>query len=246
MYHQVSRPKFLRSARRIYICVSCGSHNTVGVHCHYHSTTARYTPSSVSFSYKKDKRAKPGNLPKSMLYRKFESSGWNSTAICLQSSAKGVCLVGGQWLAVPNTVMELRFVYRPGDWLSAFQEGHRCGLIMLHRPQASSYIESHCVCNDNESSELSRVVSVELSSQSLSSLRAASCSVLSAVSSRPPVKSADGWYYCQTVRNRSALQSLFGSAFLFLFYFLRRHFHATFEAVCTPNKLVSSNQFHAT
>ena len=116
-----------------------------------------------------------------------------------------VCLVGGQWLPVPSTVMELRFVRRPGKWLSAFQEGQCCGLRVLHHSQASSYIESHRVCTGSGSSELSRAMSVELPSQSPSSLRAASChsSVLSAVSSRPPVECAQSWYYCRTVRNRT-------------------------------------------
>ena len=144
-----------------------------------------------------------------------------------------VCLVGGEWLPVPSIVMELRFVCRPGKWLSALQEGRCCVFKVLHHSQASSYIESQCVFIGNESSEPPRVTSVDLSSQSLASLRVACghSSVLSAVSYRPPVECVETSYYCRTARDTTCSRQWI----LFLLVVLRRHFHTTLQAVHTPN-----------
>ena len=54
-------------------CVTCGAQSaagtgvsptTLGFPCHYHSTDAPLSSSSTRCSYQKDKRAKPGKLPK--------------------------------------------------------------------------------------------------------------------------------------------------------------------------------------
>jgi hypothetical protein len=57
---------------QVNLCKTCGGQSAAGTHfspstlgfpCHYHSTSAPYTPSTCC-SYRKDKRAKPGNPPK--------------------------------------------------------------------------------------------------------------------------------------------------------------------------------------
>jgi hypothetical protein len=127
-----------------------------------------------------------------------------------------VCMVGSQWLAVLNTVLELRFVYRPGNWLSAFQKGHCCGLTMLHQSQASSYIESHCVCIDHESSI--RAITCRICPTVKPVTVVASCRLLTQFSSvcsylQAACRVCRRLVLLQVVRNRSAPQSLFGSAF---------------------------------
>ena len=46
--------------------------------CQYNSTNAQYSSSSTFCSFQKNKRAKPGKLPKIILFRKSDSIGYKS------------------------------------------------------------------------------------------------------------------------------------------------------------------------